>query len=118
MAGEFIAGALQVDMGSTNVGTAGTPVALSSDGGHNAADRIYWARFKPASANSGSCFVGLSNVSSTHGWSIRAPAAGREDDQLELPIPPGGSVRLGDIFFDVATDNEDVDWAILYSAGG
>ena len=109
----FVRGNILFDSGTTDVSSAGTRVALSADGGHNAVDRIYWARFRGDPGNSGTVYVGVGDVSATHGWSLE----NNDDVGLELPIPNGASIPLGDINFDAATNGDDVEWAILYSSG-
>lgn len=101
---------MRVDIGMTDVPTAGTRVALSTDGGLDARDRILWARFKGKTGNSGVVFVGIGDVSATHGWSLA------NDDDIGLTIDCrlyGGSVAVGDIYFDVATNGDDVEWCLI-----
>ena len=101
---------MRMDIGATNVSTAGTAVQLSSDGGINATDRVLWARFKAVPGNSGIAYVGISDVSATQGWPLE------NDDVVGLTIDfgsMGGSVSAGDIYFDVATNNDDVAWALI-----
>lgn len=108
----FILGPILFDAGITDVPSVGTRVALSADGGHNATDRVYWARFRGRPGNTGIVYVGVGDVvQAGHGWSLE----NNDDTGLELPIPPGGSIPLGDINFDAATNGDDVEWAILYS---
>lgn len=101
---------MRMDVGATNVSTAGTAVQLSSDGGINATDRVLWARFKGVPGNSGIAYVGIADVSATQGWPLE------NDDVVGLTIDfgsMGGSVSAGDIYFDVATNNDDVAWALI-----
>ena len=110
----FLRGPVPFDAGITNVGTAGTAVALSTDGGHNDEDRIYWAQFKGKPGNTGTVYVGIADVSGTgtiHGF----PLENDDNEGLKLDIPNGGSVRLGDIFFDAENNNDKIAWAILYT---
>jgi len=98
------------DSGTTDVATAGTRVALSADGGLNASMRILWAQFKGVPGNTGIVYVGIGDVSATHGWSLS------NDDDVGLILNPGaygGSISLGDINFDAATNGDDVEWALL-----
>jgi len=108
----FIRGNVVFDAGLTDVPTAGTRVALSTDGGLHADYRVLWARFRGRPGNTGVAYVGISDVSASHGWSLE----NNDDTGLELPIPQGSSIPLGDIYFDVATNGDDVEWAILYQA--
>ena len=107
-----IIGPVIFDAGETNIPTAGSRVALSSDGGLSAEFRVIWARFKARPGNTGDVYVGVGDVAITQGWTLeKADSVG-----LELPISPGASIPLGDINFDAATNNDDVQWAILYQA--
>jgi len=101
---------MRFDAGMTDVPTAGTAVALSSDAGLDAEERILWAQFKGKTGNTGTVFVGIADVSATHGWSLA------NDDDIGLTLNPGehgGSIKLGDINFDAATNGDDVEWALL-----
>jgi len=101
---------MRVDIGSTNVSTAGTRVQLSSDAGINANDRVLWAHFKASPGNSGIAYVGISDVSATHGWALE------NNDDIGLTIDLGafgGSIFASEIYFDVATNNDDVLWALV-----
>jgi hypothetical protein len=106
----IIWGNIFFDAGHTDVASAGTRVALSADGGLHANYRIVWGQFKGDNDNSGDAFVGIADVSATHGWTLE----NNDDTGLTLPIPEGSSIRLGDIYFDAASDGDDVEWAILY----
>lgn len=108
--GSFKVGKLLFDAGHTDIPTAGTRVALSTDSGLHADMRVVWAQFKGDNDNTGDCWVGLSDVTSTHGWTLE----NNDDVGLILPIPTGGSIALGTIYFDAATNGDDVEWAILY----
>lgn len=103
---------MRLDVGMTDVPTAGTRVALSAalDDALDAEDRILWAHFKGKTGNTGTVFVGIGDVSATHGWSLA------NDDDIGVTFNPGeydGSIKLGDINFDAATNGDDVEWALL-----
>jgi hypothetical protein len=102
-------GPILVDMGHTDVPSAGTRVALSTDGGLHADMRVVWAHFKGDNDNTGDVFVGIADVSATHGWTLE----NNDDVGLVLPIPAGSSIALGTIYFDAATNGDDVEWALL-----
>jgi hypothetical protein len=106
----FTLGRLAFDAGLTDVATAGTRVALSADGGLHGDYRIVWARFRARPGNSGIVYVGVGDVAAAHGWSLE----NNDDTGLELPIPQGGSIALSDIYFDAASDGDDVEWALVY----
>ena len=101
---------MRLDIGSTNVSTGGTRVQLSSDSGLNATDRVIWAQFKASPGNSGIAYLGISDVSATHGWALE------NNDDVGILIDLGafgGTIQAGDIYFDVATNNDDILWALV-----
>ena len=76
----------------------------------HATDRVLWAQFKGVPGNSGIAYVGISDVSATQGWPLE------NDDTVGLALDfraYGGSVAAGDIYFDVATNGDDVAWALI-----
>jgi hypothetical protein len=85
-------------------------VQLSSDGGLNSTDRVLWARFKAVPGNSGIAYVGIADVAATQGW----PLENNDDIGLTLNFREfGGSITVGEIYFDVATNGDDVAWALI-----
>jgi len=103
----------RIDIGTTDVPSAGTRVSLSADGGLNVGDQIIKASFQANPANSGSVFVGMVDVSSSNGWTLIAPVAAREGNVLSLDFSNIGSVSVGDIYFDAASNGDDVQWMIV-----
>jgi hypothetical protein len=103
----------RLDIGTTDVSSAGVRVQLSADGGLNVGDQIVKAWFQGNPGNSGSVFVGIVDVSSAHGWTLIAPIAGREGNVLSLDFSAIGSVSAGDVYFDAATNGDDVQWVLL-----
>jgi hypothetical protein len=102
---------MRFDAGETAVASTGTAVALSATGGIDANDRIIWAQFKADPDNSNDAYVGVSDVSVTHGFVLEA------SDSIGLALNPGkygGTIPAGDIYFDVTTNGEKVSWAILF----
>jgi len=105
---------LSLDIGQTNVATSGTRVQLSSDGGLHGNERIVWAQFKGKPGNTGIVYVGVADVTTSHGWSLS------NDDDIGIMLTPGlygGSILASDIWFDAATNNDDVEWAIIWGLG-
>lgn len=105
---------MKLDGGTSNVATAGTRVQLSSDAGINVTDRIIWAKFTPREGNTGEVYVGISDVSATHGVELDPGGANKQKDELVLnPGAQGGSIPASSIYFDADTDDNKVDWALL-----
>ena len=101
---------MRLDIGNTDVPTAGTRVQLSSDGELNADDRVLWARFKGLPTNTGTVYVGIDDVSATHGWPLE------KTDTVGLLLPfrdYQGAIKAGDIYFDAGTNGDDVNWALI-----
>ena len=101
---------MRFDAGWTDVPTASTRVRLSADAGIVATARVLWARFKGSPGNAGTVYVGVADVSASHGW----PLENNDDVGIELPIRDlGGSIPAGDIWFDAANNGDDVAWALV-----
>ena len=108
---------MRFDAGETAVASGGTAIALSADGGIDANDQIIWAQFKADPGNSNNAYVGVADVSATHGFVLQAA------DKIGLVLDPGKyvgttpdvvTIPAGKIYFDVTTDGEKVSWAILF----
>ena len=103
------------DAGMTNVGTAGTAVQVN-----NSTDRVIWARFKARAGNSGSVYVGLSDVAAANGWELITATAERNTEGLVLDFRGmgkqggPGSCLVSDFYVDAASSGDDVDWAFIY----
>ncbi len=101
---------MRVVIGATDVPSAGTRVQLSSDGSIDANDRVLWARFKSKPDNGGVALVGISDVSSSDGWTLS------NDDDIGLTLDfraYGGSVLASVFYFDAAANGYDVEWALI-----
>lgn len=97
---------MRLDIGTTIISTAGTEVRLSTDGGISATDRILSAMFSPREGNTGKVYVGIADVTSSHG----------KEMGMGFSINPGalgGTVPAGDIYFDAANSSDRVDWVIF-----
>jgi len=107
--------------GRLDIPTAGSAVRLSAYTGLDVEDRILWGKFRGVNGNVGNVWMGDSTVSTTDGWELEQypVTANREDSFIE--IEPGkykingipGSIPVGDIFFDVLTNGDDVEWVLL-----
>jgi hypothetical protein len=91
------------DTGQTDVPSAGTAVQIS-----NTSDRVRWIRFKAIPGNTGSGFVGKSDVSATNGFTLE------KDDDIGLAFDfKEGSVPFSDFWVDAANNGDDVEWAVI-----
>lgn len=60
--------------------------------------------------NSGIAYVGIADVAATQGW----PLENNDDIGLTLNFREfDGSITAGDIYFDVATNGDDIAWALI-----
>ena len=111
---------MKFDAGLTDVAAAGTRKKWSDDGGIGTSKRFLKAWFQAATGNTGAVYVGIGDVSNTHGWELMPAVAGRSAVVLELS--PGDFAEPGekkptmlcdDIQFDAANNGDDVSWAVL-----
>lgn len=105
---------MRFDAGSIDIPAAGTRVRWSTDGGLNALDRFLWAKFTPREGNTGEVYVGIADVSATHG--VELDPSGSNLAKGEFVVEPGkfgGSIAVGDVYFDTDTNGNDIDWAVL-----
>jgi len=96
--------------GQTDVATAGTAVALSSDGDITPSDQILWAQFKADPDNTTDVYVGVADVSASDGFSLE------NTDATGLIIDPGKyeqTIAAEVIYFDATTNGENVCWVLL-----
>jgi len=101
-------------MGTTDIPSAGTRVKLSADGGINASDKISYMKCWPREGNSGEVYVGIGDVSATHGIELDPGASGRPKDMIEFDFKKMG-VRISaeEINFDADNNGSDIDWFIV-----
>ena len=96
---------MRFDAGQTDVPTAGTRVQF-----YNTNDKVLWARFKAKSTNAGLAYVGVSDVSATDGFALLST----DTVGLELDFrAKGGSILASTFYFDVATNGDDIQWALI-----
>lgn len=88
--------------------TAGTEVALSSHASIDAKAKVLAVEFRCRVGNTGNAYIGISGMSSTDGFEIQPGEAASV-----TPRDYDGSILAGDIFVDVATTNDDVDFLSL-----
>lgn len=101
---------MRVDAFTVNVPTAGTRVQLHTGGGLNLRDKILWVRFRGRPLNTGTVYVGISDVAATNGWSLE----NGDDAGLTLDFRAyGGSVEAQDFWVDAATNADKVEVAVI-----
>ena len=94
---------MRVDVGVTNVPSAGTGVQLL-----NVTNRVKWAKFKALKDNSGDVYLGVSDVSASIGYELDAT------NEIELNFGEfGGSVPANVFYVDAATNNNKVAWVMI-----
>ena len=101
---------MRLDCLTVNVPTAGTRVQLDVGGGLNAVDKILWLRAKGRPNNTGTAYVGISDVSATNGYSLE----NNDDVGLTLDFRGlGGRIQASDVWVDAATNADKVEFALL-----
>jgi len=101
---------MRLAIGSTDIATAGSEIQLSADAQVGTVAKVLWARFKSHPGNTGNVAVGVASMSMTDGWVM----ANTDSVGLELDFRKyGGSVLASSIWMDAATNNDDVDWALI-----
>ena len=102
---------MQLDIGMVDVPVSGTRVRLSTSSGIGVNDRVLWAQFKGKPTNTGTVYVGISAVTTTHGFPLE------NNDDIGLIInfrhELNGAVKAGDFYFDAATSGDDVVFALV-----
>ena len=94
---------MRVDVGITNVPSAGTGVQLA-----NVTNRVKFIKFKALAGNSGLAYMGVSDVSASIGYELSA------GNEIELNFGEfGGSVPANVFYVDVATNNDKVSWVMI-----
>ena len=94
---------MRVDVGITNVGTAGTAVQIS-----NVTNRVKYIKFKALAGNSGLTYMGVSDVSASIGYELSA------GNEVELNFGEfGGSVPANVFYVDAASNNDKVSWVMI-----
>ena len=95
-----------VDFGSTNLTSAG-----SAERVNNVDRQLTFIAFQARPGNTGNIFVGVSDVSSTNGWTL-TPGEVRDIDFDPQGI--GQSINMNELFFDGATTNDDIEWMVFF----
>ena len=91
------------DAGYVDVPSAGTAVRVN-----NTPQKVLWIRFK---AETGTIYVGKSDVSSTNGWPVTTAA------NVDLTFDygaQGGSVKMDTFYVDAASNGDNVSYAVIY----
>lgn len=97
--------------GSIVITTSGTELPLSTHSGINAADRVLSiiARNSVRNTSGNNVFMGINGMSVTDGWAMLPNEASPPVNFRDY----GGSVAAGDIYFDVTTNGDDVDFLVI-----
>ena len=91
------------DAGTTTVATSGTEVQIS-----NTTNKVRWIQVKALAANSGICYLGVSDVTTTNGYELSA------GNTLELNFgEQGGTVAFSTFYVDVASSGDKVSWVVI-----
>jgi hypothetical protein len=94
---------MRVDVGITNVPSAGTGVQLA-----NVTNRVKFIKFKALAGNSGLAYMGVSDVSASIGYELSA------GNEIELNFGEfGGSVPANVFYVDAATNDDKVSWLMI-----
>lgn len=92
---------MRFDAGSLTITTAGTELQFS-----NTADKVKSISVKARPANAGNVFLGVSDVTSTNGWTLR-PGESKTVDF------GAGSVLFSTFYGDAATNGDILDWTVI-----
>ena len=92
---------MRVLIGTKDIPTAGTELQIS-----NTADKVKSIAVKARSTNTGSAFLGISDVGATNGWTLLPGEA------VALDFGDG-SIAFSVFYLDVATSGDDIDWAAV-----
>jgi hypothetical protein len=105
---------MRLDIGTINIPSSGTRVQLSSDGGLNTTDRLLYAEFTPREGNTGEVYVGIGDVTATHGRELEPEGENNKKGFLKLePHKVGATIPAGDISFDADTNGNKIDWVVF-----
>jgi hypothetical protein len=91
------------DAGTTDIPTAGTRVQIN-----NTTQKVLSLSVKGVPGNTGNVFFGVSDVSSTNGWTLQP------NEALYLDFEPGTEV-MSNFYADVATSGDDIEWVVVYA---
>lgn len=108
---------MRFDSGTIDIPTATTRVRWTSDSSLKATDRFLWAQFQARDGNTGVIYVGASDVAAAQGWELHPTATEYEGRPVVIdPGAYGGTIAVQDIYFDAATNGDDVDWMVILEA--
>lgn len=96
--------------GTITITTSGTELPLSTHSAINAKSKVLSLIIRSTPANASNVFMGINGMSTTDGGTIKPSEYSPAINFREI----GGSVEAGDIYFDVTTSGEKVDfWAVI-----
>ncbi len=97
---------MRLDVGSTDIPTAGSAVRIL-----NEPTNIVLIQVQARPGNTANVYVGMSDVSATHGWTL-APK-----DQTIIDFDPQGkgtSIQVDELWADTDTNGNDIDWILIF----
>ncbi len=97
---------MRLDVGTTNLTSAGSAQRVNND-----VKRITYLLLQARPGNTGKLYFGMSDVSSTNGWTLEQGA------QIALDFDPDGkgtSINFDEFWFDGDTTDDDIDWLAVY----
>lgn len=98
---------MRIDFGTTNLTSAGAAQQIN-----NVTTKITYLLLQARPGNTGDLYVGLSDVSSTNGWTLQPGA------QIAIDFDPDGkgtSIDPSQFYFDGDTTNDDIDWMMIFT---
>ena len=98
---------MRLDIGTTNVPCAGTQVQLS-----NTCCMVLSIALKAHPANSGLLFFGISDVSSTEGWTL-SPGESAPTLNFATSNPKEGGLKYSTFWVDTATNNNKAQRVVV-----
>lgn len=92
---------MRFDSGTTDVPSAGTRVQIS-----NTKDGVKSISIRARPGNTGDAYFGVSDVSSTNGWTLQP------GEVISVSFEEG-LVVFNVFYVDAATSGDDIDWAVV-----
>ncbi len=95
-----------IDVGATNLTSSGSAERIN-----NVDRQLTFISVQAKPANAGNIFIGVSDVSSSNGWTLK-PGEAKDIDFDPQGI--GLFVNMNLLFFDGADTNDDIEWIVFY----
>ena len=97
---------MRIDFGSTNLTLAGTAQIIN-----DVPEQVTFVKLRAREGNVGNVYVGVSDVTSTNGWTLEPR------DVLLIDLDPdgkGSSLPANTFYFNGTTTNDDIDWVYSF----